>query len=259
MSARRIERQHSRSAGSSQLVPVGDGLPDRAALRRRRAPRLVATLAMSALVMRVCSGSALPPEPVAHGARAAGDHTAQAAVRPGHGEAAAGRAARILAHYFGNTLVCAGAITGNDLCHLWLNRDGTFIQIDPTGGHAGHYRVGPVRADGKVPVCLYWDTPNMVMPPGLLPLPGATPAASPGRVTAAILCRTSHFLTTCSRVDPASLSATERRMTSMGQRFHHGMCYPLADNRVGAIWLESDDPLPAQGGKDKLLLVPGRI
>ncbi len=232
MSARDIERQHSRSGASYQLAPVDAGFRDRAALRRRRAPGPVATLVMSGLVMLVCGGS---------------------------GEAAAGRAARILAHYFGNTLVCAGAITGNDLCHLWLNRDGTFIEIDPTGGHAGHYRAGPVRADGKVPVCLYWDTPNMVMPPGLQPLPGATPAAFPGRVTAAILCRTSHFLTTCSRVDPASLSATERRMTSMGQRFHDGMCYPLADKRVGAIWFERDDPLPAQGARDKLLLVPGRI
>jgi len=230
-------------------------------LRPRRVPGLVAILVMSGLAARVCSGSALPVprEPVTHGARAAGDDTTQEAMRHGRSEAAAGRAARILAHYFGNTLVCAGAITGNDLCHLWLNRDGTFIEIDPTGGHAGHYRVGAVRADGKVPVCLYWDTANMVMPRGLQPLPGATPAVIPGRGTAAILCRTSHFLTTCFRVDPASLSATERRMTSMGQRFHDGMCYPLADRSVGAIWFENDDPLPAQGGKDKLLLVPGRI
>lgn len=232
MSTRDIERQHSRSGGSSQLVLVNAGLRDRAALRRRCAPGLVATLVMSGLLMLVCGGS---------------------------GEAAAGRAARILAHYFGNTLVCAAAITGNDLCHLWLNRDGTFIEIDPTGGHAGHYRVGPVRADGKVPVCLYWDTANMVMPRSLQPLPGATPAVIPGRDAAAILCRTSRFLTTCSRVAPASLSATARRMTSMGQRFHDGMCYPLADKRVGAVWFENDDPLPAQGGKDKLLLVPGRI
>ena len=219
---------------------------------------MVATLAMSAFVIAVCGGSALPAPP-GNGAPAGSDRTAREAVRQGPGEPAAGRAARILAHYFGNTLVCAGAITGNDLCHLWLNRDGTFIDIDPTGGHAGHYRVGPVRADGKVPVCLYWDTANMVMPPGLRPLPGATPAAVPGSRTAAILCRTSHFLTTCSRVDPTSLSATERRMASMGQRFHDGMCYPLPDRRVGDIWLQNDDPLPAQGGKDKLLLVAGRI
>jgi len=205
----------------------------RAPFRHRRKPGLVAALVSSALVMLVCGGSALPLPP--------------------------GRAARILAHYFGNTLVCAGALTGDDLCHLWLDRDGTFIDIDPTGGHAGHYRVGPVRADGKVPVCLYWDTANIVMPPGAPPLPGATPAAFPGKGVAAVLCRTSHFLTSCSRVDPASLSATERRMTSMAGRFHDGMCYPLADKRVGDVWFENDDPLPAQAGKDKLLLVAGRI
>jgi len=31
--------------------------------------------------------------------------------------------------YYDNTLVCAAAKTLNDLCHLWLNRDGTFINF----------------------------------------------------------------------------------------------------------------------------------
>ena len=175
-------------------------------------------------------------------------------------------AERVLENYYGNTLVCAAAITGNDLCHLWLNRDGTFINIDPTGGHAGHYRVGPVRADGKVPVCLKWDTPNLVMPPeiGLRAPPrppgGGASAVAPDRPPLAMMCKTAGFRTTCTRVDPATLSAEDRKiaMRTMGERFHNGMCYPLARKTVGDTWFEDDDPLPGQAGKDKLLLLPGR-
>ena len=162
-------------------------------------------------------------------------------------------AERVLENYYGNTLVCAAAITGNDLCHLWLNRDGTFINIDPTGGHAGHYRVGPIRADGKLPVCLYWDTPNLVMPPEI-----GRPTAD--RPPPAMMCKTAGFRTTCTRVDPATLSVEDRKiaMRTMGERFHNGMCYPLAPKTVGDTWFEDDDPLPGQAGKDKVLLLPGR-
>jgi hypothetical protein len=183
-------------------------------------------------------------------------------------------AERVLENYYGNTLVCAAAITGNDLCHLWLNRDGTFINIDPTGGHAGHYRVGPVRADGKIPVCLKWNTPNLVMPPEIgLPAtersarkpPAGAPPRPPeksasGAPPLAMMCKTAGFRTTCTRVDPATLSVEDRKiaMRTMGERFHNGMCYPLAPRSVGDTWFEDDDPLPGQAGKDKLLLLPGR-
>jgi hypothetical protein len=163
-----------------------------------------------------------------------------------------------LESYYGNTLVCAAAQTGNDLCHLWLNRDGTFINFDRSGGHAGHYRVGPRRPDGKVPVCQFWDTPNMMMPAELntpIPLP-ALPAEETGRV---LLCKTQHYRTTCRRADPALLSPGDRRIAarSMGERFHAGMCYPLGPHAVGDIWFEADDPLPGQLGKDKMLLLAG--
>ena len=167
-------------------------------------------------------------------------------------------AEHVLENYYGNTLVCAAAITGNDLCHLWLNRDGTFINIDATGGHAGHYRVGPIRADGKLPVCLYWDTPNLVMPPEIgRPATERSPADRP---PLAMMCKTAGFRTTCTRVDPVTLSVEDRKiaMRTMGERFHNGMCYPLAPKTVGDTWFEDDDPLPGQAGKDKVLLLPGR-
>jgi hypothetical protein len=170
----------------------------------------------------------------------------------------------VLENYYGNTLVCAAAITGNDLCHLWLNRDGTFINIDLTGAHAGHYRAGPVRTDGKVPVCLYWDTPNLIMPPEIgLPMPPSprdgVSVAPPGP-TPGLLCKTTGFRTTCTRVDPGNLSPEDRKIAArnMGERFHNGMCYPLAPKTVGDVWFEDDDPLPGQAGKDKLLLLRGR-
>jgi hypothetical protein len=163
-----------------------------------------------------------------------------------------------LENYYGNTLVCAAAQTGNDLCHLWLNRNGTFINFDRSGGHAGHYRVGPKRSDGKVPVCQYWDTPNMIMPKELdTPMP--VPPAQPGEAGQVLLCKTEGFRTTCGHADPAGLSTEDRQIAarSMGERFHAGMCYPLGPHAVGDIWFESDDPLPGQLGKDKLLLLAG--
>ena len=76
----------------------------------------------------------------------------------------------------------------------------------------------------------------------------------------AMMCKTAGFRTTCTRVDPATLSVEDRKiaMRTMGERFHNGMCYPLAPRSVGDTWFEDDDPLPGQAGKDKLLLLPGR-
>lgn len=195
-----------------------------------------------------------------------------------------------LENYYGNTLVCAAAITQNDLCHLWLNRDGSFINFDQNGAHTGHYSVGPMRPDGKVPVCQYWDSPNMIIPPEIaatqrmpgMPAPapagGAAPAAgnAPGGIPPAapggaagpggmggmvMLCENKNYRTTCRRgVDPATLSDAQKKAANrtMGERFHNGMCYPLGAHNVGDIWWEDDDPLPGQANRDKLLLLAGR-
>jgi hypothetical protein len=169
--------------------------------------------------------------------------------------------------YYDNTAVCAAAQTGNDLCHLWLNRDGSMIIFDPGEAKTGHYSVGPMRADGKVPVCLHWDSPAMVSPAEVRPRIGPPPPpVGPSTVAGApaagvSICRNDKFRTTCSfNVDPATLSDEERKETnlSMGERFYRGMCYPLGPHYVGDVWFEADDPLPGQLGMDKMLLVPGR-
>jgi len=163
-----------------------------------------------------------------------------------------------LANYYGNTLVCAAAETGQDLCHLWLYPDGTFINFDQNGAHTGHYSVGPVRADSKVPVCQYWDTTNMMVPENLRQAMPSQPAV--GGIQTVMVCRTENYRTDCERgVDPATLSGLdlERSKWTMGERFYHGMCYPLGSQNVGDVWFEFDDPLPGQLGLDKMFLLPG--
>lgn len=179
-----------------------------------------------------------------------------------------------LENYYDNTLVRAAAKTGNDLCHLWLYRDGTLINFDPNGAHTGDYQLGPVRADGKVPVCQYWDTPNMIIPKELqrpmgpaavntAPSQGATSSAGSGLppgAGGAMVCRNSDYRTDCYRgVDPATLTEQELKVSgrTMGERFYNGMCYPLGPHNVGDTWFEDDDPLPGQLGLDKLFLLPG--
>lgn len=173
-----------------------------------------------------------------------------------------------LENYYDNTLVCAAAKDGQDLCHLWLYRDGSFINFDGNAAHTGHYSVGPVRADGKVPVCQYWDSARNVNPPELLTPMGPPPATTPSAATPApaapqgvMICKNNDFRTDCYRgVDPASLSAADRTQANqtMGDRFFNGMCYPLGPHNVGDVWYEDDDPLPGQWGLDKLFLLPGR-
>lgn len=183
---------------------------------------------------------------------------------------------------YGNTLVCAAAQSGQDLCHLWVYRDGTFINFDSNGAHTGHYSVGPVRADGKVPMCQYWDTTNMISPaefgsgmPGAAPQPqagagmaaagaapgpaGAAPPAAGGRMPA-MVCKNENYRTTCTRgVDPNTLSEEDKKRSqwTMAERFHGGMCYPMGGHEVGDVWFEFDDPLPGQLGLDKMFLLPG--
>jgi hypothetical protein len=55
-----------------------------------------------------------------------------------------------LADYYGNTFVCAGGIDGDDACHIWLEKVGSFVMFGGMqGGHHGHYEVGPLRSDGQ--------------------------------------------------------------------------------------------------------------
>lgn len=182
-----------------------------------------------------------------------------------------------LENYYGNTVVCAAAQTGQDLCHLWLYPDGSFINFDQNGAHTGHYTVGPVRADGKVPVCQYWDTTNMMVPKELqTPMPGAAPqggppagnapagapqaAAAAGMGAGVMVCKNENHRTTCTRgVDPSTLSEADKKASqmSMGDRFYNGMCYPLGPHNVGDMWFEFDDPLPGQWGLDRMFMLPG--
>ncbi|MGC3982147.1 MAG: hypothetical protein QM808_12900 [Steroidobacteraceae bacterium] len=192
-----------------------------------------------------------------------------------------------LENYYGNTVVCAAAQTGQDLCHLWLYPDGTFINFDSNGAKTGHYTVGPVRADGKVPVCQYWDTPDMIIPKELQvtmggPAPAAAPAAAGGMAAGAagpapggapsaaagmgagapggMICKNENHRTTCYRgVDTNTLSDDDKKLVNltMGERFYRGMCYPLGPHNVGDVWFEFDDPLPGQLGLDKMFMLPG--
>jgi hypothetical protein len=156
---------------------------------------------------------------------------------------------------------------------LWLNRDGSFINFDSGEAKAGHYTTGPRRADGKVAVCQYWDTPTMVTPEEISPRRGGPPPPAPGGGTGGggaggagapggvMICANQNYRSTCLRgVDPATLTAPERKLipTSMGDRFHKGLCYPIGPHDVGDIWFEKDDPLPGQLGMDRVLLVRGR-
>ncbi len=185
--------------------------------------------------------------------------------------------AEFLKNYFGNTLVCAATETGEDVCHYWLNPDGTFVIVDSGGPHKGHWKLGPKRADGKTPVCQYWDSSEPVLPPELktdsfLP-PGAIAAAGGSKADqqpqlnpdsgGQMVCATNmqYMMTICKPV-PVSKLPPEAAKTSflqgMFDRFHNGMCYPHNPQNVGDVWFEPDDPLPNQGGLDKLMLIEGR-
>jgi hypothetical protein len=173
-----------------------------------------------------------------------------------------------LENYYDNTLVCAAAKDGQDLCHLWLYRDGSFINFDGNGAHTGHYTVGPARADGKVPVCQFWDSPKNVNPAELnqpmmqsAPPQAATPQAAAASAPGGMMCKNSNFRSDCYRgVDASKLSDADKKLVnlSMGERFYNGLCYPLGPHNVGDMWFEDDDPLPGQWGMDRLFLLPGR-
>ncbi|MGC3982343.1 MAG: POTRA domain-containing protein [Steroidobacteraceae bacterium] len=156
--------------------------------------------------------------------------------------------------YFGNTLICAAAGTSNDLCHTWMYEDGRMIQIDSNGAHTAHWVVGPVLADGRVPICQYWDTGRIVMPAELRAYTGL-------RWPAGNVCTTENYKTVCRNYDDLSKESadTQRKgMRDMAQRFQEeGVCYPHGEHEVGTAWFEYGTPLPGQLGMDREILIPG--
>ncbi|MGA3159247.1 MAG: hypothetical protein ABSE43_16935 [Steroidobacteraceae bacterium] len=187
-----------------------------------------------------------------------------------------------LADYYGNTFVCAGGLDGDDACHIWLEKDGSFVMFGGMqGGHHGHYQVGPLRSDGQVALCLYLDTTGIDIPPELEahhPAPammpptgsGAAPAAGAGNVPpggpppgagGGFGCDTVNFRTTCGPGHGKPALDAEGKPLPLARaiiaRFHDGMCYPMGGQKLGDHWVETDDPSPSQGGKDQAFLFPG--
>lgn len=184
---------------------------------------------------------------------------APTSARPVHHSAAA--VGDPMAGYYGNTVICAGGEDGRDLCHVWFERDGSMVNIDPSGIHKGHYIRSPVGADGKVRLCFFYDTPVMVIPPeAMAPPPGTEPAGPRTIPRGGLVCTIKDFRSICAlHEDVDSLSEEDRRKTRMtiAERFHAGMCYPFAAKQPGDSWYEEDDPMPSQNGIDKLFLVKG--
>jgi len=182
-----------------------------------------------------------------------------------------------LADYYGNTFVCAGGLDGDDACHIWLEKDGSFVMFGGMqGGHHGHYQVGPLRSDGQVALCLYLDTTGIEIPPELeaqhpgppMPPPGVAPGATAGGAPAAgpppgggFGCDSVDFRTTCGPGHGKPALDAEGKPLPLARaiiaRFHNGMCYPMGGQKLGDHWVETDDPSPSQGGKDQAFLFPG--
>jgi hypothetical protein len=158
--------------------------------------------------------------------------------------------------------VYAAAQTSNDLCHMWLNRDGTFIIFDPNGAHTGHWRAGKVRADGRVPICRYWDLSTFALPAELQSKPSGPPPTPTGAKLMTRICETHNFRTTCNAYpDVSQLSSELQRkahLTMIESRHEEGICYAHGPHEVGDVWFEWDDPLPGQIGLDREMLLPGQ-
>lgn len=188
-----------------------------------------------------------------------------------------------LADYYGNTFVCAGGVDGDDACHIWLEKDGSFVMFGGMqGGHHGHYKIGPQRSDGQLALCFYLDTtgidipseleaqhPGPPMPPPPAPAAaasasaaaGAPPAGPPPGAGGGFGCDTVNFRTTCGAGHGKPALDAEGKPLSLGRgiiaRFHEGMCYPMGGQKLGEHWVETDDPSPSQVGKDQAFLFPG--
>jgi hypothetical protein len=177
--------------------------------------------------------------------------------------------------YFGNTLICAATQTNNDLCHMWFESDGTFLIIDANGAYTGTWKTGKVRADGRVPICRYWDLTEFELPAELRPAPMVRPAPVPAANAsaagvantspaprAARICETRNFRTTCTSYPDVSVLSPELQRKAARTRLQanhdEGSCYSHGPHEVGDAWWEWDNHSPGQLGLDREILLPGR-
>ncbi|MGC3979969.1 MAG: POTRA domain-containing protein [Steroidobacteraceae bacterium] len=186
--------------------------------------------------------------------------------------------------YWDNTMVCAAAQTSNDLCHMWLMKDGSFIIFDPNGVHRGKWKAGKVLADGRVPICRYWEGQTVQLPPEIVaakaggptaapsvtgPAPGGAPsvaaamgaAATAVAVRSARICKVVGFQMQCTTYPDASqLEGEQKRIAGLGMVERNkeiGSCYSHGPHPVGEVWFEWDDYAPGQLGLDRQMLLPG--
>ncbi|MGC3980481.1 MAG: POTRA domain-containing protein [Steroidobacteraceae bacterium] len=177
-------------------------------------------------------------------------------------------------NFLGNTLVCAAAQTGNDLCKLWLNKDGTFVIFDPNGAYTGKWVAGKTRADGRTPICRFWDLTDFQLPDELrgsgmmAPAPQAAAAAGMTAAPAATaprsarICETKNFRTICtvypdvSKLSPELQSKAGRSRVQINHE--EGSCYAHGPHAIGDVWFEWDNYSPGQVGLDREILLKGQ-
>lgn len=168
-------------------------------------------------------------------------------------------------NFLGNTLICAAAQTGNDLCHLWLNKDGTFMIFDANGAYTGKWKAGKVRADGRTPICRYWDISDFQMPDELraggMPMPAANPAGVNAPRSARI-CETKNWRTICTSYPDVSKLSPELQRKANRSRLQmnneEGSCYAHGAHEMNTAWFEWDNHSPGQLGLDREILLPGQ-
>lgn len=177
-------------------------------------------------------------------------------------------------NFLGNTLVCAAAQTGNDLCKLWLNADGTFLIFDANGAYTGKWVAGKTRADGRTPICRYWDLSEFQLPeelraggmmapaqPAATGMTAASPA-TPAAPRSARICETKNYRTTCtSYPDVSKLSAELQRKAGRSRlqmNNEEGSCYAHGPHAIGEAWFEWDNHSPGQLGLDREILLKGQ-
>jgi len=173
-------------------------------------------------------------------------------------------APKFLDAYWDNTMVCAAAQTGNDLCHMWLMKDGSFIIFDPNGVHRGRWQAGKVMADGRVPLCRHWEGQTVQLPPEIVAAKGnpygGLPRA-PGAPQPARICKVVDFQMQCTTYpDVQQLTDEQKRIASLGMVERNkeiGSCYSHGPHQVGDVWFEWDDYAPGQLGLDRQMLLPG--
>lgn len=172
-------------------------------------------------------------------------------------------APKFLDAYWNNTMVCAAAQTSNDLCHMWLMKDGSFIIFDPNGVHRGKWKAGKVLADGRVPLCRYWEGQTVALPPEVVAAKGNAfgPPSAPGAPRPARICKVVDFQMQCkSYPDASQLSGEDARVASLGMVERNkeiGSCYSHGPHQVNDVWFEWDDYAPGQLGLDRQMLLPG--